>query len=68
MAATDVIKTALERNWGMVDRALEGLDDATLSRRLTDQCNSIAWLMFNMNRVVDIFVNTRLRSKNQIWL
>ena len=26
MAATGVIKTALERNCGMVDRALEGLD------------------------------------------
>ena len=68
MAATDVIKGALERNWGMVDRALEGLDDATLARRVTDQCNSIAWLMWHMNRVVDIFVNTRLRSNNQLWL
>ena len=68
MAATDVIKTALERNWGMVDRALEGLDDATMARQVTDQCNSIAWLMWHMNRVVDIFVNTRLRSKTQIWL
>ena len=68
MAATDVIKTALERNWGMVDRALEGLDDATLARQVTDQCNSIAWLMYHLNRVVDIFVNTRLKSNNQIWL
>lgn len=68
MAATEVIKTALERNWGMVDRALEGLDDATLARQVTDQCNSIAWLMYHMNRVVDIFVNTRLRSNNQLWI
>ena len=68
MAATDVIKTALERNWGMVDRALQDLDDATLARRVTDQCNSIARLLWHMNRVVDIFVNTRLRSNNQLWL
>jgi hypothetical protein len=67
MAATDVIKTSLERNWGMVDRALEGLDDATLSRQINDQSNSIAWLLFHMNRVVDVFTNTRLRSKAQLW-
>lgn len=68
MGATDVVKSALERNWGMVDRALDGLDDATLARQVTDQCNSISWLMYHMNRVVDIFINTRLRSRDQIWL
>ncbi len=45
MAATDVIKTSLERNWGMVDRALEGPDDATLSSQPNDQSNSIALLV-----------------------
>ena len=62
MAATDVIKTALEHNWGMVDRALEGLDDATLARQVTGQTNTIAWLMYHMNPVVDIFGKTRLTS------
>ena len=68
MGATDVIKTSLERNWGMVDRALEGLDDATLSSQPNDQSNSIAWLLWHMNRVVDTFINTRLRSKPQVWV
>ena len=27
MAASDVIKTSLERNWGMVDRAVDGFHD-----------------------------------------
>ena len=31
MASTEVIKTALNGKWVMVDRALEGLDDATLA-------------------------------------
>ena len=48
MAATDVIKTALERNWGMVDRALEGLDDATLARQPNANSNSVAWLLWHM--------------------
>ena len=34
MAATDVISTSLERNWGMVDRALEGLDSMRAGDRL----------------------------------
>ena len=68
MPATDVIKTALERNWGMVDRALEGLDDDVLARQPNDQSNSIAWLLWHMNRVVDRFVNDRLQSKPQLWI
>lgn len=68
MAATDVISTSLERNWSMVGRALEGLDDAIMARQPNDDSNSIAWLMFHMNRVVDLFFNERLQSKPHIWV
>ena len=68
MAATDVIKTALERNWGMVDRALEGMDDAALARQPNDESNSIAWLLWHMTRVVDVFIHTRLQPKTQLWV
>ena len=68
MAATVVIKTALERNWGMVDRAREGLDDATLAQQPNANSNSVAWLLWHMTRVVDTFVNSRLQSKPQLWV
>ena len=68
MAASDVISTSLERNWGMVDRALEGLDDAVLARQPNEESNSIAWLLWHMNRVVDRFINDRFQSKPQIWI
>ncbi len=68
MAATDVIKTSLERNWGMVDRALEGLNDATLAQQPNANSNSVAWLLWHMTRVVDTFVNSRLQSKPQLWV
>jgi uncharacterized damage-inducible protein DinB len=68
MAATESIGTALERNWDMIDRALEGLDDATLARQPSDQCNSITWLLWHMSRVVDTFMTTRIREKPQLWL
>ena len=68
MAANDVIKTSLERNWGMVDRALDGLDDTILAQQISGETNSIAWLLFHMTRVVDTFINTRLQDKPQLWV
>ncbi len=57
---------ALERNWGMVDRALDGMDEATMARRPNEHCNSVAWTLWHMNRVMDIFVHTRLRGRPQV--
>ena len=67
MATSDVIKTSLERNWGMVDRAVDGLDDAMLGRLIDGQVNSISWLLWHMTRVVDVFIQTRLQGKPQLW-
>ena len=33
MSATETALSALERNWGMVDKALEDVDDAMLGDR-----------------------------------
>ena len=68
MAAVEGVLSALERNWEMVDATLASLDDAILARRPTDQCNSIAWLLWHMTRVVDTFVHTRLQAQPQVWL
>lgn len=68
MAAIEGIATALERNWEMVDMTLGPLDEALLARRPTEQCNSIAWLLWHMNRVLDTFVHTRLQARPQVWI
>ncbi len=68
MPATEAIVAALERNWAMVDRALEGLDDATLARQPNDQCNSIAWILWHMNRVWDDLIHTLLQGTPQRWI
>ena len=36
MAVSTGISNALERNWGMVDRAIDGLSDETLARQISD--------------------------------
>ena len=57
-----------KRNWGMVDRAIDGLSDETLARQISDSDNSIGWLLFHMSRVVDVFMNARFQGKLQIWI
>ena len=68
VSPTESISTPLERNWEMIDSALEGLDDATLSLRPSEQCNSIAWILWHMSRVIDTVINTRLLETTQLWV
>lgn len=68
MSAADGLMWALDRNWEMVDSALEGLSAEVVDSRLADHCNSIAWILWHMNRVVDVFINGRLQSKTQLWV
>ena len=68
MLATELLLTALDRNWDMIDAALDGMDDAILARIPAGQCNSIAWILWHLDRVMDTFVTTRLREKPQIWV
>ncbi|MGE3536690.1 MAG: DinB family protein [Candidatus Tectimicrobiota bacterium] len=68
MPAFEGLLTALERNWEMVDATLAPLDEAIMARRPTEQCNSIAWILWHMTRVVDTFIHTRLRAQAQLWI
>ncbi len=68
MAATDVISIALARNWSMVDNAIQSLSDDDLTQQPNDQSNSVAWLLWHMNRVVDNMIHTRLQSQQQLWV
>lgn len=68
MGAADSVMWALERNWDMVGAALEGMDYETMTSRPQEHCNSIAWILWHMDRVVDIFINSRLQSKPELWV
>ena len=68
VTATEGLLTALQRNWGMVDSTLADLDAATMARRPTEQCNSIAWILWHMNRVADTFIHARLQGQPQLWI
>ncbi len=68
MSATETAMSALERNWGMVDTALEGADEATLASRPNDQSNSMSWLLWHMTRVADRFLHSRFQDAPQLWI
>ena len=68
MSATETAMSALERNWGMVDRALDDVDDAMLGGQPNDQSNSMGWLLWHMTRVVDRFVHTWCQDAPQLWI
>ena len=68
MAAGDAVLWALGRNWNMVDAAIEDLDPETLARQPAPECNSIAWILWHMNRVIDTFINQRLQGREPFWI
>lgn len=68
MVPAEGLLTAHQRNWDMIDAALEGLDDSLLARQPDPQCNSAAWILWHMTRVVDTFIHTRLQDRPQLWV
>lgn len=68
MSAAEGLLAALEWNWRMVDTTLADLDETVMSRQPNDQCNSIAWTLWHMNRVVDSFIHSRLQAETQLWI
>ena len=68
MSSADGILAALEWNWRMVDGTLADIDEDALARQPRPQCNSIAWTLWHMNRVVDMFVHERIASDPPLWL
>ena len=64
---TDPIIHCLQRNWEMIESALEGMDDDMLSRAPAAECNSAAWILWHLTRVMDMFIHYRLQDAEQLW-
>ncbi len=68
MAAPQRTLSVLERNWNTVDNAIKDLEESNFGAIPAEGCNSVAWLMWHMYRVLDTFINTRFQSKPQVWI
>ena len=64
---TDTINNCLERNWDMIETALAGMDDEVLVRAPAAECNSAAWILWHLTRIMDMFVHVRLQDAEQLW-
>ena len=63
-----VVANALTLNTNnFVKPALEGLSDADLTKRPTDQCNPIGWLLWHQTRVEDAILSN-VSGKPQAWI
>ena len=67
MSGADSVTWSLERNWDMVEAAISGLDEETISLQPAAEANSIAWTLWHMNRVVDMFISSRLQGMEPLW-
>ena len=43
------------------------MDDDTLSRAPAAGCNSVAWILWRLTRVMDLFIHYRLQDAEQLW-
>ena len=68
MSATETAMSALGRNWSMVGRALEDVDDVILRSQPNNQSNSMGWLLWHMIRIVDHFVHPGCQGSLQLWI
>ena len=66
-AAADGLISALENNFTTIDLALKDLTDEEFHRIPADDCNSVAWILWHLSRVIDSFIHTRLRDLPQLW-
>ena len=67
IAPMSPLLTVHERNWEMIESALEGVDDETMNRQPSKQCNSISWLLWHMSWVLDTVVHSRSQDLLQCW-
>jgi hypothetical protein len=51
----------------MAERTFAGLSDAQMRVRPREDLNSLAWLMFHISRAEDVFVNTLLAGRPQVF-
>ena len=66
-AAADGLISALENNFTTIDLALQDLSDEEFHRIPAPDCNSVAWTLWHLSRVMDSFIHTRLRDLPQLW-
>jgi len=67
MKAVELIGQVLTNNDHFVHQALDGLSDADLTRRPSDDTNPIGWLLWHQTRVEDATI-AAIAEQPQVWI
>jgi len=67
MEAIELITKSLEQSMGDVNKALDGLTQQEVSWSPKPDCNSIAFILWHMVRVEDMFVNRMIQGKAELY-
>ena len=67
MALQEFIRQAFETNWEWTERYINGLSQAEIEYRPSDQCHSIGFILWHYGRALDMWVQTLARGGTQLY-
>jgi len=67
MEAKDIILKSLEESQRYLNEALEGLTEEELAWSPREESNSIAFILWHLSRVEDIWINRITKDKNEVY-
>ena len=67
MGIKEFILNCIDQNYRSLLRSLEGLSAEELAWQPNSQCNSIGFLVWHYARVLDGWIQSRVRGKPQLW-
>ncbi|MDE2938444.1 MAG: DinB family protein [Chloroflexota bacterium] len=66
-ALQDFIRQAFATNWEWTERYIDGLSQAEIEYRPTDQSHSIGFILWHYGRALDMWVQTRAKRGTQLY-
>ena len=67
MALQEFIRESFEVNWEWLERYLDGLTQEEIEFRPSDQCHSIAFVVWHYGRALDMWTQSLARRQPQLY-
>jgi uncharacterized damage-inducible protein DinB len=67
MEIADFVANSLSESRDYISRAVQGLNSEEMSFRVKPACNSIAFLLWHLARVEDLWINRVIKSGKEIY-
>ncbi|MEE8353277.1 MAG: DinB family protein [Dehalococcoidales bacterium] len=67
MNAPQMAANSLRSAWGYLDEALDGLTEEEITWRPSDDCNSIAFILWHLARLEDVEIHRHVQGKTELY-